>query len=469
MLPSKFVIALAAVSALLLTGCVPNRPWRSGSLSVQTAPVVAGTTTPANFKLGIVEFDDMGESWEKCTSLTDPNNCQLTRTLDLIRQEKQGGREVVVVVFTHGWKNNASPYNEENGNLRDFKLLMARLSAGEPARLGRMQLRAQAAAVRSPGIAALSAPPARPRSYIGIYMAWRGQVIPHDLLLSFWNRRDAAQRVGSSDFAEAIYRIMAATKQDSPNSRIVVVGHSFGARALEGALTNTFVSLLVPQPDAAGVSHPLDILSPADLILYVNSANESFRTKQMIELMKRTSFHIERGLSPPEIAPPTPDSPRNLTANSFYQGPLFLSITSTGDTATGIAFPLGQDLSATRKSFRHAYDNAPHDMPSQKTFFTHTPGHIPFLFSHQVQAVPRQPCASDANLFRFDLSGQCYQLTPKPARWNDSPFWVVPVPTSIIKNHSDIFNANFSTMIIDLIEHYQVLDSPAPTTRVRIR
>ncbi len=468
MLPHKPVVAVAGLAALLLTGCVRNKPWRSGSSSVQTAPLVAGSTTPANFKLGIVEFDDMGESWEKCTSLTDVNNCQLTRTLDLIRREKQGGRDVVVVVFTHGWKNNASPYNEENGNLRDFKLLMARLSAGEPARIGRMQLRS-AAAARSQAGTPPPAAPGRPRSYIGIYLAWRGQVIPHDLLLSFWNRRDAAQRVGSSDFAEAVYRIMAATKQDSPNSRIVAVGHSFGARALEGALTNTFVSLLVPRPDAEGVTHPLDILSPADLILYVNSANESFRTKQMIELMKRTSFHIERGLPSPDPAPPVSKSPAALAANSFYQGPLFLSVTSTGDTATGVAFPLGQGISAPRKSFRHGYDNAPPDMPSQKTFFTHTPGHIPFLFSHQVQAVPQQPCASDANLFRFDLSGQCYQLTPKPDRWNDSPFWVVPVPTTIIKNHSDIFNSNFSTMIIDLIEHYQVLDSPAPTTMVRIR
>lgn len=440
----------AALPLLTLIGCVPNKPWRPGPAAVQTAPVVADSTTPGHFKLGFVEFDDMGEYWEKCTSLTDPNNCQLTRTLDLIEKEKQGGREVIVVVFTHGWKNNASPHNEEKLNLRDFKILMERLATEEPHRLARM------------AAAAPTAAPPQARSYIGVYMAWRGQVIPGDVIATFWNRRDAAQRVGSSDFAEAIYRIMGATKLNSPNSRIVVVGHSFGARALETALTNTFVSLLVPQPDAQGLSHPLEILSPADLILYVNSANDSFRTKQMIELMKRTSFRVDRGSTPVNPA----GSAADATSNS--QGPLFLSVTSTGDNATGVAFPLGQTLSALRKSFRERYDNAPRDVPSQKTFFTHTPGHVPFLYSHQVLPT-KEACQNQGDLLRFDLSGSCYQLTPVTERWNTSPFWVVTVPPSIIKNHSDIFNANFSTMLIKLIEDFSVLDSPHPTTMLRVR
>jgi hypothetical protein len=56
-----------------------------------------------------------------------------------------------------------------------------------------------------------------------------------------------------------------------------------------------------------------------------------------------------------------------------------------------------------------------------------------------------------------------------PGRWNDSPFWVVTVPPAIIKNHTDIFNTSFSTMIIDLLEHYNILDSAQPTTMVRAR
>lgn len=419
--------------ALLLSGCVSNRIYRSDGQAVQTAPVVAGATLPSKFKLGIVEFDDMGESWEKCRSLTDPNNCQLSRVLDMIRQEKKSG-DVVVVVFTHGWKNNASRNNEEKKNLRDFKLLMDGLSRGEPAMIARMQQRAPT-----------DASPVRPRTYIGIYLGWRGQSIPGDLFLSFWNRRDAAQRVGSSDYAEAIYRIMAVTKENSQTSRIVIVGHSFGARVLETAITNTFVSLLVPAPASGELAPTLGQISPADLILYVNPATDSFRTKQLIELMKRTSFDVTRGDVP--------------------HGPLFLSVTSTGDEATKIAFPLGQDISAASKAFRHDYGPGVTGIPAQETFFTHTPGHIPFLFSHTVQSVS-QPCVSQEN-FRFEAAGSCYEMTPVENRWNNSPFWVTTVPPAIIRDHNDIFNPAFVTMIIDMLEHYEVLESKQPTTMVR--
>jgi hypothetical protein len=413
---------------LLFTGCVPNRIYRPGDAAVQSAPVVAGQPTPSHYKLGIVEFDDMGESWEKCTDLSVPTNCQLSRVLDLIKTEKQKSGDVVVVVFTHGWKNNASPQNEREKNLYSFKVLMEQLAQGEPK--------------RTAGSATGG------RSYIGVYMGWRGESVRGFLdNTTFWNRRDTAQRVGSSDYAEAIYRIMGATKLGGQNSRIVVVGHSFGARVLETALTNTFVSLLVPQPDANGQMAPANILSPADLILYVNSANDSLRTKSMIELMKRTQFTVERG-------------------TNKYAGPLFLSLTSTGDSATGVAFPLGQNLDAISKSLRPEYAPAATlAAPSQKTFFTHTPGHTPYLYSHVVHQVTGS-CLSSPELFRFIANAQCYEMTPVADRWNDSPFWVVTVPPSIIKDHVDIFNANFSKMMIDLIDQYQLLSSPAPTRMV---
>jgi hypothetical protein len=181
--------------------------------------------------------------------------------------------------------------------------------------------------------------------------------------------------------------------------------------------------------------------------MYVNPATDSFRTKQMIELMKRTNFTIVRG-------------------DETYHGPLFLSVTSTGDTATGNAFPLGQGFSATQKSFRSGYDNAPPQMPSQQTFFKETPGHVPFLFSHVVHQVTGD-CISQPEVLRFTTKGQCFEVTPVPQRWNDSPFWVMTVPPAIIKDHVDIFNTSFSTMVIDLMEQYQVLDSPRPATMVR--
>jgi hypothetical protein len=70
----RMALILAALPGL--TGCVANRMYRPGAAAIQSPPVVAGA--PAHFKLAMIEFDDMGESWEKCTSLADPSNCQLT-------------------------------------------------------------------------------------------------------------------------------------------------------------------------------------------------------------------------------------------------------------------------------------------------------------------------------------------------------------------------------------------------------
>ena len=229
----------------------------------------------------------------------------------------------------------------------------------------------------------------------------------------------------------------------------MVVGHSFGARVLESAITNTFISLLIPQPNANGqVDQPQEV-SPADLIVYVNPATDSFRSKQMIELMKRTEFKVTRGASQQEM-------------------PLFLSVTSTGDTATGTAFPLGQHLSAMRKAFRNDYNNAPAEVPSQKTFFTRTPGHIPFLFSHTVRAVTG-PCVSQPDLLRFQARERCFEMASLPQRWNDTPFWVTTVPTAVIRDHVDIFNDGFVAMITGLLKQYEVLNSSQGTKMYRAR
>jgi hypothetical protein len=411
--------AIGVLSTLaLLTGCVPNRIYRPGPAAIETSPAIDGIPGGSHFKLAAIEFDDMGEAWEKCASISEVDSCQLSRTVDLIRTEKQRAGEVVVVVFIHGWKNNASKQNEEKKNLHDFKIVMERLS------------RAEAMSVQG-----VHHSPA----YVGVYMAWRGQAVAGDLFATFWNRRDAAQRVGSTDFAESLYRIMGATKENSPSSRIVIVGHSFGARVLETALTNTFVSLLIPRPGG----DQSEQLSPADLVVYVNPATDSFRTKQMIELMQRTGFDVARG-------------------QTAGKSPLFLSVTSVGDTATGVAFPLGQGLSAASKSFRSHYEGMPLS-PPQKTFFTHTPGHIPYLFSHEVHNT-QAPCVSEQDMVRFHARGTCFELAPRSSRWNDTAFWVTTVPKQVIRDHTDIFNDGFATMIIELMKHYQVLDSPQATT-----
>jgi hypothetical protein len=431
------ILPLLLVGSLAMIGCVSNRLYRKGEAAVEN-PAILSIPKPElpsteDFKLGFVEFDDMGELWEPCPSLNLGTECQLSRVLALVRNEKQGvcatgncRRDVVVVVFVHGWKNNASPYNESHKNLYAFKNLLGQL------------VRQEKMTAKSTG--------RPPRAYIGIYLAWRGQVLAGDLFATFWNRRDAAGRIAGPAFSEAIYRIISTSKQDSPATKVIVVGHSFGARILENSISDVFVSLVLPNPESGstGVGNPV---SPADLIVYVNSANDSFHAKEMIELLKRSSVGVLRtpGRSP---------------------GPLFLSVTSEGDLATKMAFPIGQGLSAFTKAFRGKGGGAEESgSPGQRKYFTRTPGHISYLASHDIVIAGSDPgnCGSVNDVVRFYVGPNCYELHAKSSRWNDSPYWVMEVPRAVIPDHSQVFTDAFVTMLKELIVHYDVIDSPQPT------
>src|SRR5260370_1624712 len=99
-----------------------------------------------------------------------------------------------------------------------------------------------------------------PRAYIGIYLAWRGQVLAGDLFATFWNRRDTAGRIAGPSFSEAVFRIISASKEDSPNNKVVIVGHSFGSRLLENSISDTFVSLVLPNPKFGSSANATNII-----------------------------------------------------------------------------------------------------------------------------------------------------------------------------------------------------------------
>jgi len=107
----------------------------------------------------------------------------------------------------------------------------------------------------------------RTRRYIGVFVAWRGQVIPGDLFSSYWNRRDAANRIAGPSMTEALFRLMFATRpqsawadpcaQEGPAdpAHFVIIGHSFGGRILERAVAQPYMAMLAEmaarnRPDA---------------------------------------------------------------------------------------------------------------------------------------------------------------------------------------------------------------------------
>ena len=187
--------------------------------------------------------------------------------------------------------------------------------------------------------------------------------------------------------------------------------------------------------------------------------------------------------------------------------PLVISVTSTGDWATGNFFPLGTELSNAFRHFRdyHLFNHKGLEPAlSQRYFVTHTPGHNDYLISHTVVTSPDiagsipLPTPSSSNsllaptLFRqaFEenlehpmppqgtgwnrtwrfrsvgrtgISWSTIIPNPKPEAVNKTPYWIIQVPPSIIKDHSDIFNEQSLCLYAALFR----IDSPINKAHVR--
>jgi hypothetical protein len=130
----------------------------------------------------------------------------------------------LVAVFVHGWHHSAAPGDSYVCRYADVL-----------ASVEEMEVRAAALSGRAP------------REVLGVYVGWPGALYPSELANSattFWNRLDAADRLGSPD--ALLPRLLGGLSQrlagrtpggaaDRRSSLLVVV-HSMGARAVFAAL-----------------------------------------------------------------------------------------------------------------------------------------------------------------------------------------------------------------------------------------
>lgn len=390
--------------ALLLTGilslsCASNRMYRPES--VEELP---------DYSLAFVEFDDHGELW-------DPS--QLEKALGLLETSNRVNMGTALVLFIHGWNNSASPSEEEEGDgaVYRFREILTRLKSQHR--------------LRYPGI---------DFGVVGIYLSWRGEVSNVPLLrqLSFYNRRGAAERIAGASATEAIYRILT-TARTNPNSRSVLLGHSFGSMILERALSQAVVSALLASPEQ-------ELIFPADLVVLVNPAGSAIQTKQLVDMLARNRLKTYRF---------------DENGNRFER-PLLMSFTSEADRATRTYFPVGMGVKAISKKFRTYGEGYCSPISNQRWLYSHTPGHTPALFSHEVTVGPKSDQSQQAPVARADgvlppryeseydpltqqmalsFNGEEHSFTikRKPRALNDTPYWIMQVPRELIPNHSDIF------------------------------
>ena len=213
---AKMCIGCVAWLAMGLVACTPKRAYRVPEKRIQTSIVEIRDSAVhraeverhsveehPDFALAFLEFDDRGHLWE-------PTQVESAERLILEEAGGEQGPGVVVVVFAHGWKHNASICDE---NVVCFREVLTGLDNLE---------RVQAAASGY-----------EPRRVVGVYLGWRGLSVKPRLLkeLTFYKRKATAHRIGEGDVLGVFGRLEALRDRlnaTADRSRLIIVGHSFG-------------------------------------------------------------------------------------------------------------------------------------------------------------------------------------------------------------------------------------------------
>jgi hypothetical protein len=325
---------------------------------------------------------------------------QLQNALALIRDTPQP----LVITYVHGWQNNV-----ESGDVQSFESLLARLN--------------RAPAIRNVGF-----------HVVGVYLGWRGKLTPVPVLkeISFWNRKATAERLASNyDCYDAIASISEeARRKGRGNQYTVLLGHSFGGLIVERSVAHAINAEIHGHAEA-------DRSMPADLVIAVNPAADSVLARQMIGALYSRKTEGTR--------------------------PLFVSMTSTGDWATGTVFPIGTGLASVSKGFNEVGAPGPaNTQVSERKFYTSTPGHNEMLINHitvdkhETINSPSGLPALEENL-QHNHAGNGFTLDRAKGKldvWQikrvgdvDVPYWDVQVDPSIIKDHGDIWNERAEAMV----------------------
>ncbi len=288
------------------------------------------------YDLYFAEFDDQG--WPYAAPKYGRAGDQIDIFIDGLERALAENPEngVSVVVYVHGWKHNA---DSDDDNVVRFRQVLRSLSHIE--RESTCQ-----------------------RKMIGLYVGWRGASISNSSYspeviqdITFWDRKSTASAVAQGSVRELFARLHslqgAATPPPSnpPKSncvehplRSLIVGHSFGGLIVFEVLSEALIRDVADYQQERLGELPADksetktqhtrkpryfarnrtprLPRESDLILIINPAVEASRYDALARAIDPKQHEYKN-----------------------YRAPIFISLTSTDDWATRIAFPIGRTFS----------------------------------------------------------------------------------------------------------------------------
>jgi hypothetical protein len=390
--------------------------------------VCKSTHKPSAFEVGLsdhnhhpytinyVEYTDKGTLWAP-QELMDAVN-QVTTVVN------DHSEHPLIVLYVHGWQNNAS---DSSGDVVKFRGFMSRLADDYPV-----------------------SPSGKQPQVVGVYLAWRGltfTVEPFKHIVSYWPRRQVAKDVGRTGIYDGINQIGTAVNADQEgrkNTFFILAGHSFGARVLEnaidgldrnkkprGMLSTYFDSIhhaaLQARDHKSALSekelHALPNM-PADLVVYVNAATSSAKSIQRSREIR--------------------DDCREMQGHPICNAdPFYIAFTSTNDLATGLIMPIANLVFP--------------DLVSDKLHLI-SAANTPWLHTHRAPEVGCPPGS-----LCFEIAGtsgppaQYYlpRITEKiqvPSIGSDA-FWIFNVHSNLVNGHGDVWNPNVENMIAAILKN----------------
>ena len=419
---------------MLLSSCASNDMYRSDyeicdyektGDCASSALQVSGLGSDKEYRLGFVEYDDQGQMRDRQ---------QMNRVLNEYR-EIAIREDVMLVTFVHGWHHSAKP---EDDNIRSFRTMLQRLSKKE-------------------GLGSLQQSRAK-RKILGLYIGWRGDsiTIPYLNHITFWDRKNTAHTVGQQGVTEVLLKleeivnVKAGIEEETPpplNSRMVVIGHSFGGAVVYTSLQKILADRFVNS--RRGKTFSGDAQGFGDLVVLMNPAFEALRYSSLYDLSQ--------------------ESCRGYFSNQL---PRLAVLTSETDLATKYAFPAGRFFATLFESHldldRH-YCVAPGKNGvktmeiSEGEAARHTIGHFTPYLTHRLNPLEKaapHPADYQVNQVQLDwerqqmggtLDFEGSQLVHLGRSTARNPYLNVQVDKALIDGHNDIWRDDMINFIRDLI------------------
>lgn len=384
-----------------------------------------------NFELRVVQSDDYGSFW-------DVKEAQAT--LDRVEALSKDSN-TLVVLFVHGWHHNADPADPNlQQAIEALNELTALLNTPERRKLREMQT----------GRADVN--------LVGIYVGWRGRSLPSLLdYLTFWGRKNTAERVGEGDISEFIERLQriylrgngGGTNEEQPARQartitgLVTLGHSFGAQVLWKALARQLESPLTQRSRCLADRLSPTVLSQlsteevafntlGDLNILLNPALEAYQFARVDSLYRQVKFLPE-------------------------QSPQLVVFSSDNDDVRKIWFPVGRAVTGPfRPNFRSEGDSR------QGRLWGRALGEVDDQISHTLaksrpagvdDSLTEQDYLTPDKIRNYDFTGPTtfagITLTPsagkngRAPRVANSPVLVVRTEEKIVDGHNGIFEPGF--------------------------